>query len=75
MSDHTLTKRSDYHDVVHRRFAGTPLEIAGKELQQAAQYPHLGWGFYAQDFEHALKAYVKAGGALPITPKERALRP
>lgn len=29
MSKHSLTRRSEYNDVVHRRFAGTPLEIAG----------------------------------------------
>lgn len=75
MSKHSLTRRSEYNDVVHRRFAGTPLEIAGKELQHAAHYPHLGWGFYARDFEQALKAYAEAGGTLPATTQTRTLKP
>ena len=54
-----------YSDRVHARHAGKPSEVAGKILQSRAYLPHLGWGFYADDFMEALQAYVKAGGKIP----------
>lgn len=71
MHQHTLSRPGDYSDPSHRRYAGTPLEIAGKELQRLAHYPHPGWGFYAQDFERALELYIAAGGTLPSPPRTK----
>jgi len=60
---HKLSKPSDYTDALHKKYAGTPLELAGKELQARAYYPHRGWGSFAEDFEAALGQYLATGGS------------
>ena len=60
MSEHKLSKPSDYSDYRHKKFAGTPAEIAGKVLQKNAHYPKVGWASYSEDFLVALEAYKNA---------------